>query len=44
MTQAQICIMIAIVAYLSMMVIIGVIFSRKTKNVGDFYLGGGHFG
>lgn len=44
MTQAQICIMIAIVAYLSMMVIIGVIFSRKTKNVGDFYLGGRQLG
>lgn len=44
MTQAQICIMIAIVAYLSMMVVIGVIFSRKTKNVGDFYLGGRQLG
>lgn len=44
MTQAQICIMIAIVAYLAMMVIIGVIFSRKTKNVGDFYLGGRQLG
>lgn len=44
MTQAQICIMIAIVAYLSVMVIIGVIFSRKTKNVGDFYLGGRQLG
>ncbi len=44
MTQAQICIMIAIVAYLSVMVIIGVIFSKKTKNVGDFYLGGRQLG
>lgn len=44
MTSAQICIMIAIVAYLAMMVIIGVIFSRKTKNVGDFYLGGRQLG
>lgn len=44
MTPAQICIMIAIVAYLSVMVIVGVIFSKKTKNVGDFYLGGRKLG
>lgn len=44
MTQAQVCIMIAIVAYLSIMVVVGIIFSRKTKNVGDFYLGGRQLG
>lgn len=44
MTSAQICIMISIVAYLSVMVIVGAIFSKKTKNVGDFYLGGRKLG
>ncbi len=44
MTGAQIGIMISIVIYLAVMVIIGFIFSRKTKNVGDFYLGGRKLG
>ncbi len=44
MDKAQIGIMISIVAYLSIVVIIGVIYSRKTKNVGDFYLGGRKLG
>lgn len=44
MTTAQICIMIVMVAYLAIMVIIGAIFSKKTKNVGDFYLGGRKLG
>ncbi len=44
MTSAQICIMISIVAYLSVMVIVGAVFSKKTKNVGDFYLGGRKLG
>lgn len=44
MTSAQICIMISIVAYLSIVLLIGVAFSRKTKNVGDFYLGGRKLG
>ncbi len=44
MTKAQICIMISIVAYLVAMVMIGVIYSKKTKNVGDFYLGGRKLG
>lgn len=44
MTKSQICIMISIVAYLAIVVIIGVIFSKKTKNVGDFYLGGRKLG
>lgn len=44
MTTAQICIMIVMVAYLVLMVIIGAIFSKKTKNVGDFYLGGRKLG
>lgn len=44
MTTAQICIMIVIAVYLIGMVIIGVAFSKKTKNVGDFYLGGRKLG
>lgn len=44
MTPAQICIMIAIVIYLAMMLVVGVSFSKKTKNVGDFYLGGRQLG
>lgn len=44
MTTAQICIMIAIVAYLAIVVLIGVIYSKQTKNVGDFYLGGRKLG
>lgn len=36
--------MITIVTYLAMMVIIGVLYSKKTKNVGDFYLGGRKLG
>ena len=44
MTSAQICIMISIVLYLSAMVIVGAVYSKKTKNVGDFYLGGRKLG
>lgn len=44
MTTSQICIMIAIVAYLAMVLLIGIAFSRRTKNVGDFYLGGRKLG
>ena len=44
MTTAQICIMISIVVYLAAVVLIGVAYSKKTKNVGDFYLGGRKLG
>ena len=44
MTTAQICIMIAIVVYLAGMLIIGGMYSKKTKDVGDFYLGGRKLG
>lgn len=44
MTQAQICIMITIAAYLVAMIIIGAVFSKRTNNVGDFYLGGRKLG
>ena len=40
MTTAQICMMASIVVYLFAMVLIGVAYSKKTKNVSDFYLGG----
>lgn len=44
MTTAQICIMIAIVVYLAGMLIIGGIYSKKTRDVADFYLGGRKLG
>ncbi|MCC8073470.1 MAG: sodium/proline symporter [Clostridiales bacterium] len=44
MTSAQICILIAIVVYLLAVISVGLIFSRNTKNVGDFYLGGRKLG
>ncbi len=36
--------MVTIIAYLAMMVIIGVVYSRKNKDVSDFYLGGRKLG
>lgn len=44
MSTAQICIMIVMVVYLAMMVIIGALYSKRTNNVGDFYLGGRKLG
>ncbi len=44
MTVSQIGIIIAIVAYLAMMMIIGVLSSKQTNDVGDFYLGGRKLG
>ncbi|MBQ7028249.1 MAG: sodium/proline symporter [Ruminococcus sp.] len=35
---------ITIIAYLLMMIVIGIIYSRKNKNVSDFYLGGRKLG
>ncbi|MBP5605454.1 MAG: sodium/proline symporter [Ruminiclostridium sp.] len=40
----MIIIIITIISYLTLMVVIGVIFSRKNKDVGDFYLGGRRLG
>lgn len=37
-------VLITIIAYLMMMIVIGAIFSKKNKNVGDFYLGGRKLG
>ena len=38
------CIFITIVLYMGMMVTIGIVYSKKNKNVGDFYLGGRSLG
>lgn len=44
MTKSVICILITIVAYMAMMVIIGIVYSKKNSNVSDFYLGGRRLG
>ena len=44
MTTPQICIMIAIGAYLIFMVVIGILNSKKSKTSDDFYLGGRKLG
>ncbi len=44
MTQQNICIMISIVAYLLVVLGIGVWFSRRNKTADDFYLGGRKLG
>lgn len=44
MTSAQICILIAIVAYLGAMLAVGVWFAKKNNSVDDFYLGGRKLG
>ena len=44
MTTSQVCIMIAIIIYLIFVVGIGVYFTKKNNNVGDFYLGGRQLG
>lgn len=44
MKSTDVIILITILAYLAVMVIIGVVFSKKNSNVGDFYLGGRKLG
>lgn len=44
MEKNLICILVTIIAYMLMMVVIGINFSRKNKNVSDFYLGGRKLG
>ncbi len=44
MTQADICILIAIIFYLAVVVFIGYRFSKKNKSSDDFYLGGRKLG
>lgn len=44
MAQSVICILITILVYMTMMVVIGAVFSKKNSSVGDFYLGGRKLG
>lgn len=44
MSTTDILILLTIVAYLIMMVVIGIVCSKKTSSVGDFYLGGRKLG
>lgn len=44
MNISEIIILTTILAYLAMMVVIGIVFSKKNSNVGDFYLGGRKLG
>ncbi len=44
MTRSVICIMITILVYMAMMVIIGIVYSKKNSSVSDFYLGGRKLG
>lgn len=44
MTTAQICIMIAILIYMAVIIVIGILCSKKNKNADDFYLGGRQLG
>ena len=44
MGTSEICILITIILYLSGMVMIGVFYSRRNKDVGDYYLGGRKLG
>lgn len=44
MTTSTICILIAIIAYLALVLGIGIVFSKQNKTTGDFYLGGRKLG
>ena len=44
MKSNLICILITVIAYLILMVAVGIAYSRKNKNVSDFYLGGRKLG
>lgn len=44
MSTSTIIIMITIIAYMAMMIIIGISFSKRNSSVGDFYLGGRKLG
>lgn len=44
MKSNLICILITIIVYLIVMVVVGIVCSRKNENVGDFYLGGRRLG
>ncbi len=44
MSKSVICILITIIVYLLMMIVIGIIYSKKNNDVSDFYLGGRKLG
>ena len=44
MTTAQVVMLITIIAYMRGMIDIGVYYSKKNKNTGDYYLGGRQLG
>ena len=44
MNSASLTILITIVCYMLMTIIVGLYFSNKNKNTGDFYLGGRKLG
>lgn len=44
MSSADICILIAIFLYLAVMIVIGVVYSKRNKSSDDFYLGGRKLG
>ncbi len=44
MTSSGICILIAIVTYLVVVIAVGIVYTKKNKNVDDFYLGGRKLG
>ena len=44
MSSNQICILITMIVYILGMIMIGVFYSRRNKNVGDYYLGGRKLG
>ena len=44
MTATQLCMLAAMLIYLSIMILIGIVMSRRNETVGDFYLGGRKLG
>ena len=44
MSNISIIIPVTIIAYLIMMIVIGILYSKRNKNVSDFYLGGRKLG
>ena len=40
MNTSDIIILATIIVYMAVMVVIGIVLSRRNSNVGDFYLGG----
>ena len=44
MTATQLCMLAAMLIYLSIMILIGIVMSKRNETVGDFYLGGRKLG